>query len=121
LHDFQTDPDSRNPYAFSGTTDSGEKFSWSGHFFLEPIRSEGELSLENLVISKYAPLYQDLVKFDIEDGVVNVRANYRLVKGANTNYAVITNTSVSLRTMKVKDAETGQPVAELPEFQMAGA
>ncbi|HKX61892.1 MAG TPA: DUF748 domain-containing protein, partial [Verrucomicrobiae bacterium] len=121
LNNFQTRPDNRNPYAFSGTTDSGERFSWSGHFFLEPIRSEGEFSLENLVLSKYSPLYQDLVKFEIEDGAVEVRASYRLFKSATTNYAAVTNTSVRVSGMKVKDGATGQPVAELPEFRMTGA
>jgi hypothetical protein len=118
LNHFQTRSDSRNPYAFSGTTDSGERFSWSGHFFLSPIRSEGDLSLENLVLSKYAPLYQDLVKFEIEDGVVDMRASYRLLQSSTTNYAAITNATVSVRSVKVKDSASGQPVVELPEFKM---
>ena len=73
LTGFHTDPENRNPYSFSGTTDSGELFSWSGHFFLDPIRSEGDVTVTGLSISKYAPLYQDLVRFDIKDGVVDLR------------------------------------------------
>jgi hypothetical protein len=121
LNHFQTDPNNQNPYAFSGTTDSGERFSWNGHFFLSPIRSRGEFALENLALSKYAPLYQDLVKFDLEGGTMDVRSTYRLEWSAVTNVAVITNTSLGLRGLQVKDRETGQAVAELPEFRVAGA
>ena len=59
LNDFRTDPANKNPYSFTGTTDAGERFSWSGHFFLDPIRSRGEFSLDNLALNQYAPLYQD--------------------------------------------------------------
>ena len=45
LDNFQTDPDNKNPYAFTGTTDAGEQISWSGFFYLSPLRSEGELKL----------------------------------------------------------------------------
>ena len=70
LMDFRTDPDNKNPYAFIGTTDAGEKISWSGFFYLTPLRSEGELKLFNFALNKYAPLYQDLVRFQIRDGTV---------------------------------------------------
>src|SRR5579859_1027694 len=39
LTKFHTDPASENPYSFSGTTDSGERFAWSGQFSLDPLLS----------------------------------------------------------------------------------
>jgi hypothetical protein len=35
LDDFRTDPDNKNPYSFSGTTDAGEQIAWGG-FFISP-------------------------------------------------------------------------------------
>src|SRR4029077_3615340 len=46
LTHFHTDPNNENPYAFNGTTDSGEKFSWRGQFSLDPLQSSGELTVE---------------------------------------------------------------------------
>src|SRR5207248_1726983 len=77
LANFRTDPDNKNPYAFTGTTDAGETISWSGYFYLAPLRSAGELKLFNFTLSKYAPLYQDLVRFEVRDGFVNLDAKYR--------------------------------------------
>ena len=70
LDNFRTDPDNRNPYAFTGTTDAGETIAWSGHFYLNPLRSQGELKLFNFTLNKYAPLYQDLVRFEIRGGSI---------------------------------------------------
>jgi hypothetical protein len=119
LNHFATSPDNRNPYSFTGTTQDGETFSWSGHFFLDPIRSVGEFALDNVSLSRYAPLYQDLTQFEIRDGVLALRAAY-LVEQGQTNTARLTNVSVSVRSLKL--AETGQTnhVLDVPEFNLSG-
>src|SRR5271170_6065446 len=81
LENFRTDPDNKNPYSFAGTTDAGETFSWSGYFYLDPLRSQGELSLDKISLNKYAPLYQDFVRFKIRDGSIGLHANYRFEFG----------------------------------------
>ncbi len=121
LEHFRTDPDSRNPYAFSGTTDAGEKFSWSGYFYLDPLRSEGDVSLENLSLIKYAPLYQDLVRFEIRDGIVDARLNYRFELSASNRVASATNASFALHSFKLSEPGGGANVVELPEFSVNGA
>src|SRR6266542_53966 len=96
LMNFRTDPDNKNPYSFTGTTDAGEKFAWSGYFYLDPIRSQGEFALENISLNKYAPLYQDLVRFEIRDGVADLRSTYRFELSATNRVAIVTNTSFGL-------------------------
>jgi hypothetical protein len=113
LTHFHTDPNNKNPYSFAGTTDSGERFSWSGHFYLDPIRSEGEISLDGISLPKYAPLYQDLVRFDIRDGTINLRSAYRVVKSAATNIVSVTNTSFRLDSFKLAERNSETNVAEL--------
>ncbi len=120
LVDFQTDPANKNPYSFTGTTDAGEQFAWSGHFYLDPLRSAGELSLTNLSLNKYAPLYQDFVRFEIKDGVVDARATYRFELGASNTVASVTNTSFSLHSFKLAEPDGGANLVELPEFSISG-
>ena len=121
LDHFRTDPANKNACSFSGTTDGGEKISWSGYFYLTPIRSQGELTLENLSLNKYAPLYQDFVRFQIRDGVVDLRTSYQFELSATNRVAVATNASFALHSFKL--AEPGSPTnfMELPEFAVAGA
>ena len=117
---FHTDPTSRNPYAFSGTTDSGEEFSWSGYFFLDPLRSAGDLSLAGLSLPKYAPLYQDLVRFEIRDGVIRGRATYQFAMTESNYLASVTNASFLLRSFKLGAPDTTNNVVALDSLAVNG-
>ena len=120
LEKFHTDPSNKNPYSFTGTTDAGETFSWSGHFFLSPLRSQGELALENISLNKYAPLYQDLVRFEIKDGVASVRSTYNLELSPSNRVASVTNTSFTLTSLKVTNPDTGVDVVEQQTSSVSG-
>ena len=121
LIDFRTDSGNKNLYAFSGITDGGEHFSGKGFFSLDPLRSEGECSLDGVSLTKYAPLYQDLVRFEIQDGVINLHATYRYERSAATHLLAVTNTTLALESLKVLEKDTGQTVAEAAHFLVTGA
>ena len=121
LLDFRTDSGNKNLYAFSGITDGGERFSWKGFFSLDPLRSEGEFSLDGVSLTKYAPLYQDLVRFEIKDGVINLHSTYRYERSAATHLLAVTNTTFALESLKVAEKDTGQTVAEAANFVVTGA
>ena len=121
LDRFRTDPESRNPYSFSGTTDAGEQFAWSGYFYLDPLRSEGDMSFGNLSLNRYAPLYQDLVRFEIKDGIANFRSTYRIEWSASKQIAAVTNASFSLHSFKLAEPGSAANIVELPEFAITGA
>ena len=121
LDDFRTDPDNKNPYAFTGTTDAGETISWRGHFYLSPLRSEGELKLFNFTLNKYAPLYQDLVKFEIRDGAVAVDVKYRLELSATNRVAAAWDSAFGLRDFRVGAPGQSNDILTLPALSIAGA
>ena len=120
LDNFQTDPDNKNPYAFTGTTDAGETISWSGFFYLSPLRSEGELKLFNFSLNKYAPLYQDFVKFEIRDGTVALDVNYRFELDASNRVAAIQDSAFGLRDFKIGAPGDTNNLAELPMLAVTG-
>ena len=120
LDRFETSPDNRNPHSFTGTTDAGEKISWNGFFYLDPLRSWGEFTLENFPLNKYAPLYQDQVPFEIRDGLVGVDVNYRLELGATNRVIAVTNTSFTLRDFKLAQPGSATNMVELSRFAVTG-
>jgi hypothetical protein len=117
---FRTDPDTKNPYSFNGTTDAGGKFSWTGSFCLEPLSSQGELSVENFALNKYAPLYQDFVRFEIKDGVVDARSVYRVEFNALNHRTAISNAAFTLRSFKVAEAGADSNFLEVPSLTVQG-
>jgi hypothetical protein len=121
LDNFRTDPDNKNPYAFSGTTDAGETISWSGFFYLDPLRSQGELKLFNFTLNKYAPLYQDLVRFEIRDGSIALDTKYRFELNATNRVAAIHDTAFALRDFKLGAHGDSNNIVELPLFDVTGA
>ena len=121
LLNFRTDSGNKNLYAFSGITDGGEHFSWKGFFSFDPLRSEGEFSLDGVSLINYAPLYQDLFRFAIKDGVIAVHSTYRYEKSAAAHLLAVTNTTFALKSLKVVEKETGQTVAEAANFVVTGA
>jgi hypothetical protein len=93
---FQTASDHGNAFALSGLSDGGEQFSWKGSFRLAPFRSEGEFVLKGFALTTYAPLYQDLFRFEIKDGVVSLRSTYRYESSAATHLLAVTNATPTL-------------------------
>jgi hypothetical protein len=121
LENFRTDPENRNPYAFTGTTDAGEEFAWGGHFLLDPIRSQGEFALENFSLSKYAGIFQDLIRFEVRDGVIDLHASYHFELSESNRVATVTNASFGLHSLKLAEAGAEANFAELPAFAVIGA
>ncbi len=120
LDDFRTDPDNKNPYAFSGTTDSGERISWNGYFYLDPLRSHGELKLFNLAINKYAPLYQDLVKFEIRNGTVGLDIHYRIDLSSTNRVCEVDHSAFGLRHFQLGMPGASNNIIDLPVFTLNG-
>ena len=121
LENFRTDPENKNPYSFTGTTDAGEQISWSGYFYLDPLRSAGELKLYNFALNKYAPLYQDFVSFEIRDGTIALDVKYRLEWSATNHVAAVDDTAFALRNFKLSPLGDSNCIAELPLFSVNGA
>ncbi|MGA2029362.1 MAG: DUF748 domain-containing protein [Verrucomicrobiota bacterium] len=121
LENFRTDPDNKNPYSFAGTTDAGETFSWSGYFYLDPLRSQGTLTLNDIALNKYAPLYQDLVRFEIRSGEIGLHADYRFELSASNRVAAVTNTAFALRNFKLGEPGNSNNIVELFHFAVTGA
>ena len=120
LDDFRTDPDNKNPYAFTGTTDAGEQISWSGYFYLSPLRSQGELKLGHFTLNKYAALYQDLVRFEIRGGTIGVDVNYRLNLDPGHRVAAVDDAAFALHDFQLGVPGDTNNLVGLPELSVAG-
>lgn len=119
LTDFRTDPNSRNPHLFSGSTDSGETFSWGGNFSLDPIKASGELAVDNVSLNKFAPLYEDFVRFEIRDGVAGFHVNYNFEMSATATNAAVSNLTATLRSFRLGEPGQTNDLLDLPEFSVS--
>ena len=121
LDNFRTDPDNKNPYAFTGTTDAGEQISWSGYFYLDPLRSQGDLRLFHFDLNKYAPLYQDLARFEIRGGSIALDVNYQFELNATNRVVAVRDAAFALRDFKLGAPGDSNNIVELPLLNVTGA
>jgi hypothetical protein len=121
LENFRTDPDNKNQYSFTGTTDAGERISWNGYFSLSPLRSQGDLTLDKMTLNKYAALYQDLVRFEIRSGVLGLHVDYQMEFSADNHSLSVNRAALSLRDFKLGVPGNTNNIMELPFFSVTGA
>jgi uncharacterized protein involved in outer membrane biogenesis len=120
LERFRTRADANSPYAFEGSTESGERFSWSGSVRTEPFRSSGTIAFENLRLPKYGPYYEQEVAVDLRDGRINLRTNYDVEWGAQGRHLKISEGDLALRGLAVFLQGRQQPALQLAEMNVAG-
>ena len=121
MEDFRTDSDNKNPHAFTGTTDAGERITWSGFFYLNPLRSEGELTLDNFTVNKYVLLYQNFFRFEVRSGSAGVHLNYQFELSEGNRVTAVNNFAVALRDFKIGVPGETNNLAELEHFAISGA
>jgi hypothetical protein len=112
LERFSTKPDEQNPYAFNGSTESGETFAWTGRFQTDPLTSSGTFTLGTVRLPKYRPYYEHDRPFHVRDGKVSMSASYELrwtpiekvmrLKGAN---------------LKLEEAKIERPGSAEPDIE----
>jgi uncharacterized protein involved in outer membrane biogenesis len=120
LEGFSTTPNNRNPYAFSGRTEAGETFAWTGHFSLEPLASTGTFTVDGLVLPKYHPFYRDQVAFQVVEGVASARAGYVFQWSEGTHVVKLVDGSLDLLRLKLGSGR-GAPDVDLPRIEVRGA
>lgn len=120
LTEFHTDPAGANPYTLTGITDGGEILTWKGVFHLSPPQSEGEFAVTGISLQKYAPLYQDLVRFEIKDGVMDLSSAYRLNLDPTHYTASLSNAEFSLRSFQLASPGAATNTVELDRLAVSG-
>jgi hypothetical protein len=120
LDEFRTRPDARSPYGFSGTTEAGETFSWSGSIHIDPIRSTGTLVLDKIRLPKYSPYYEQSVGFELADGSARIEGSYELVWGPEQRVVRISSAALGVRSLLVRLRGAPAPVLELPQLDITG-
>jgi hypothetical protein len=96
VDNFQTAPDINSSSTIAGTTDAGENFFWRGYFCLDPLRSGGRFTVDDVTLNKFQPLYEDRVPFEIRSGQVGVHADYYAEISPSNIVATVTNAAFGL-------------------------
>ncbi|HET8947926.1 MAG TPA: DUF748 domain-containing protein [Candidatus Polarisedimenticolia bacterium] len=120
LRDFTTRRGENNAYTFTGATEMAESFSWTGHFGLDPLRSDGEVSLTKVTLSKYQPYYRGVIPFDIRGGDADLKSGYRVVWGAGEKTLRIQGAAATVRDLRLSEHDKEEIAFDAPLTQAEG-
>jgi hypothetical protein len=120
LSNFRTVGSSGAPYHFEAVTESGEKLSWTGTLAATPLSSKGEFAVENLLLKKYAPYYEDTLRADLTDGLLTIRGGYEARLDGKTRVLKLSKGEVHLQNLQVVENPGGLTALELPNLDVTG-
>ncbi|HLN91069.1 MAG TPA: DUF748 domain-containing protein, partial [Patescibacteria group bacterium] len=105
----------------SFSTESRETLELKGNLSLAPLGSEGTVSLAKLVLKKYAPYYNDAVRFDIDGGSLDARSGYRFARGDNGPEFRLSGLGASISGLRLRQREEKEEFLRIPEFSFKDA
>lgn len=120
LSNFHTKPGGDNTYSFTAELGKGEVLDWKGTISLEPIRSEGQLSLDGVKIATFFQYLQDQFNFDIPAGTIQAKGRYRFDAAASPIDLIVSDTSLHLADVGIHDKGDPAPVITVPKLGVDG-
>jgi uncharacterized protein involved in outer membrane biogenesis len=121
LEDFRTRGGDDSPYSFSGTTDAGETFRWSGTVATQPLRSAGTLAFERIALPRYgAYLGDDVFPADLHDGLLDLETRYELEWSAEKRLARVAGGRIAVDRLAVGPRGVAEPAVTLPRIEVTG-
>lgn len=121
LEEFRTKGGRDSPYSFSGTTDTGETFRWTGTVRTQPLQSSGSLAFERITLPKYAPyLGDDVLPADLHDGLLHLDTRYELEWSAARRILRTTDGKVTVERLGLGPRGVADAAVFLPRIEVTG-
>jgi hypothetical protein len=118
LRNFSTKPGKDNPYAFTAEFGHGETFSWNGTFSLEPLESDGTISLANIDLLTFWGGVQDRFKFDLKSAALDLDVRYAFdLRDEPINFR-INDGKLALRDFRLAEKGRKEPLISIPSVKI---
>jgi len=120
LTEFHTAVAQGAPYHFEAITEVGEKLTWTGTLSAAPVASAGELKLEGILLSKYAPYYAEHMRAEVTEGKLSVQGRYEINLTEGQRVMKLQDGMIQLRGLKLLEPATKAAVVDLPSLDVTG-
>jgi len=121
LSKFRTRGGADSPYAFTGVTEAGETFSWSGTLQSEPLRSSGTITFGGVALPKYgAYTVDEAPALLVQSGKLGLEARYELAWGAAARKLALSGITVTVDDLSLARRRDRSVAAALPRIEVKG-
>jgi hypothetical protein len=119
LSNFHTKPGGDNTYSFIAELGKDEILDWKGTVTLEPMASEGSLSLSGVKVATLFQYVRDQFPFDIPEGTIRAVGRYRFAAGSPLELE-ISDTLLHLTDIGIVEKGDDTPVIALHTLFLDG-
>jgi outer membrane protein OmpA-like peptidoglycan-associated protein len=116
---FSTSPGKVASLEVLAKSDAGETLKNTSTVSMEPFVLEGTVEVAGLVLKRYAPFYERLVTFDVDDGTLDLATKYRFSTGADAN-TTLSALSATLRSPRLRRRDAKEPFFKAKFVKMTG-
>ncbi len=109
---------SKGKFYLSLLLDKKGTISTKGTVGLDPISLDGSIELRNIALRNYFIYLREKVLFNIEEGEIEILANYRYAKRVNDQELKLSKGSISLSNLRLIKREEGESFINLPNFSI---
>jgi uncharacterized protein involved in outer membrane biogenesis len=120
LKNFYTKPGGDNSYAFTAELGKGETLEWEGTIALEPIRSEGTLSLSGVKLATFWNYVRDQYNFDLTAGTLQAKGRYRFDTATSPPDLRVFETGLHLSDIQLNEKGEADPIKVVPTLDVEG-
>ena len=120
LENFSTQQGEANPYSLSAELSDGERVTWEGTLTLDPFRSDGQLTLDQIRLDALWAYMQDQFRFRIPQGFLNVNGRYEVLTTPDGVDIQVSEGHVSVQDLHIQEVGAAEPVITLPLFEVKG-
>src|SRR5215813_13191549 len=120
LKNFHTKPGGDNAYAFTAELGKNQVLDWKGIVSLEPIHSEGTLSLSGVRLARLFQYVQDRFNFDIPTGTIQVNGKYRFDAATSPMDVEVSDASLHFADIGLAEKGDSTPVISVPTLNLDG-
>jgi uncharacterized protein involved in outer membrane biogenesis len=120
LKNFHTKPGGDNTYAFVAELGKNEVLDWKGTVSLEPIHSEGTLSLSGVKLARLFKHVQERFNFDIPTGTIQATGQYRFDAATSPIDLELSDTALHFADIGLAEKGDSTPVITVPTLNLDG-
>ena len=102
-----------------GTT-FGESIKYASTLFVSPLNVDGNLEVSGVKPKNYSPYYAHLVRFDVEDGTLNLSTRFRATQAGQEISAVVTGLDASLSKLRLRKRGAKEDFLSVAAFDVKG-
>jgi hypothetical protein len=120
LRNFSTTQGSDNAYAFTAEVGKGEALAWEGTVSLEPLESDGKVSLSGVKLKTLYQAVQDRFQFDMQQGELALSAMYHFDLRGQAPRATVKGGKLAIRGLAIGERGLPEPLVSIPVADVEG-